>query len=158
MTNFLSHINSEGEVQMVDVSEKKISLRIATAEGKVILSPETCGKISRDGSSKGNIIATAKIAGIMAAKQTGLLIPLCHPLALKKIDVSIHLNEDLYCYEITATVKTKGETGVEMEALTAVSVSALTLYDMIKAIDKSIIISDIRLIHKSGGKSDYQLT
>ncbi len=141
---------------MVDISSKSISIREAMASGKVIMSLETLKKIGEGNTPKGDIIATAKIAGIMAAKQTAQLIPLCHPLSLDKIGVSITANEDLPGYDIEAIVKTKGETGVEMEALTAVSMTALTLYDMTKAIDKSLTITDIQLVSKTGGKSDYR--
>lgn len=156
MSHKLSHINDQGEVQMVDVSSKPISIREAIAMGKVIMSLDTLKQIREGNTPKGNIIATAKIAGIMAAKQTAHLIPLCHPLPLEKIGVEITANEDLPGYDIKAIVKTKAETGVEMEALTAVSVTALTLYDMTKAIDKSLTITDIQLVSKTGGKSDYR--
>jgi cyclic pyranopterin phosphate synthase len=152
----LSHINGEGEVQMVDVSSKSISIREAIASGKVIMSLETLKQIREGNTPKGDIIATAKIAGIMAAKQTAQLIPLCHPLPLQKIGVEITADENLPGYEIKVIIKTKAETGVEMEALTAVSVTALTLYDMAKAIDKSLTITDIQLVSKTGGKSDYR--
>lgn len=155
MSQKLSHVNGEGEVQMVDVSSKSVSVREAIAIGKVIMSDKTLKQIREGNTPKGDIIATAKIAGIMAAKQTAQLIPLCHPLPLHKISVNITANEDLPGYDIEVIVKTKAETGVEMEALTAVSVTALTLYDMAKAIDKSLIITDIKLVTKTGGKSDY---
>lgn len=156
MSQKLSHINGEGEVQMVDVSSKSISIREAIAMGKVIMSLDTLKQIREGNTPKGDIIATAKIAGIMAAKQTAQLIPLCHPLPLHKIEVNIMADENLPGYEIEVIVKTKAETGVEMEALTAVSVTALTLYDMAKAIDKSLTITDIQLVSKTGGKSDYR--
>jgi cyclic pyranopterin phosphate synthase len=154
--NFLSHLNQVGEAQMVDVSGKSITLREARAFGQVRMLPATLEAIAAGNAPKGDVIATAKIAGIMAAKQTSNLIPLCHPLPLQKIEVRINPNYDLPGYEIQALVKTKGETGVEMEALTAVSVAALTLYDMAKALEKSITIENIHLISKTGGKSgDY---
>ena len=156
MEKKLSHINNQGEVEMVDVSAKSSTLRQAIASGKVIMSTESLEKTQGGNNPKGDIIATAKLAGIMAAKQTANLIPLCHPLPLSKIKVEIKADESLPGYYIEALVKTKAETGVEMEALTAVSVSALTLYDMVKAIDKSIVMSDIKLLTKTGGKSDYQ--
>lgn len=156
MSHKLSHINDQGEVQMVDVSSKPISTREAIAMGKVIMSLDTLKQIIEGNTPKGDIIATAKIAGIMAAKQTAHLIPLCHPLPLNKIGVEITADENLPGYQIKVIVKTKAETGVEMEALTAVSVTALTLYDMTKAIDKSLTITDIQLVSKTGGKSDYR--
>ena len=156
MTNKLSHLNSNNEVEMVDVSQKSITLRQAIASGKIIMSQHSLQQVQNGNSPKGDVIATAKIAGIMAAKQTSQLIPLCHPLPLQKIGINITADEQLPGYHIEASVITKAETGVEMEALTAISVTALTLYDMIKAIDKSMIITDIKLITKTGGKSDYQ--
>lgn len=152
----LSHLNDRGEAQMVDVSEKKITRREAIAVGKVIMSTETLTKIEAGNAPKGDVLGTAKIAGIMAAKQTANLIPMCHPLPIHKIEVEITANTALPGYEIQATVAIKAETGVEMEALTAVSVAALTLYDMAKALEKSMQISEIRLLSKTGGKSgDY---
>lgn len=152
----LSHLNSKGEVEMVDVSAKSITSRTAIASAQVKLNATTLKTILEQENPKGDIIATAKIAGIMGAKQTSSLIPLCHPLPLHKIAIDIQLNQETRSYEILATAKTKAETGVEMEALTAVSITALTLYDMLKAIDKSITITDIKLVSKTGGKSDYQ--
>ena len=154
--NFLSHLNNRGEAQMVDVSEKTTTHRQAIAVGKIIMSTQTLSKIEAGNAPKGGVLGTAKIAGIMAAKQTANLIPLCHPLPIHKIEVTITPNYDLPGYEIQATVGIKAETGVEMEALTAVSVTALTLYDMAKALEKSMEISEIRLLSKTGGKSgDY---
>ncbi|BAQ63507.1 cyclic pyranopterin monophosphate synthase MoaC [Geminocystis sp. NIES-3709] len=153
MSNKLSHINSDGEANMVDVSSKSVTVREAIASGKIIMSKETFLKIQEGNCPKGDIVNTAKIAGIMAAKQTSMLIPLCHPLLLHKIVVNIIPDESLPGYYIEAIVKTKAETGVEMEALTAVSVTALTLYDMAKAIEKSLTITDIKLVSKTGGKS-----
>jgi cyclic pyranopterin phosphate synthase len=153
MSENLSHINSQGEVNMVDVSAKSITVREAIASGRIMMKKETFQQIQRGNSPKGDIFATAKVAGIMAAKQTSQLIPLCHPLPLHKITVNISPDETLQGYHIEAIVKTKAETGVEMEALTAVSVTALTLYDMAKSIDKSLTISDIKLISKTGGKT-----
>jgi cyclic pyranopterin phosphate synthase len=152
----LSHLNDRGEAQMVDVSAKKITRREAIAVGKVIMSAETLTIIEAGNAPKGDVLGTAKIAGIMAAKQTANLIPMCHPLPIHKIEVEITPNAELPGYEIQATVAIKAETGVEMEALTAVSVAALTLYDMAKALEKSMQISEIRLLSKTGGKSgDY---
>lgn len=152
----LSHLNKQGEAQMVDVSEKKITRREAVAEGKVMISLATLEAIEAGNAPKGDVIGTAKIAGIMAAKQTANLIPLCHPLPLKKVTVDIKSDRTLPGYIIRATVSINAETGVEMEALTAVSVAALTLYDMAKALEKSMEITAIRLLRKTGGKSgDY---
>ena len=150
----LSHISPQGEAQMVDVSDKEITRRQAVAEGKVTMSLSTLEEIEAGNAPKGDVLGTAKIAGIMAAKKTADLIPLCHTLPLKKIEVNLQCDRDLPGYIIRATVTTKAETGVEMEALTAVSVTALTLYDMAKALEKSLIIGSIRLISKTGGKSN----
>ena len=153
----LSHLNSAGEAQMVDVSGKVATQREAIAAAQVRMSQGTFAAIAAGNTPKGDVLATAKLAGIMAAKQTAHLIPLCHPLPLHKITVAISPDDELPGYQIRATVLTKAETGVEMEALTAVSVAALTLYDMAKALEKSIQIEKIRLLHKSGGKSgDYE--
>jgi cyclic pyranopterin monophosphate synthase len=151
---FLTHLNQEGEAQMVDVSAKEATVREAIATGKIRMTREAFETVVRGNNPKGDVVGTAKIAGIMAAKQTSQLIPLCHPLPLHKIEVKITANEELPGYEIEATVKTKAETGVEMEALTAVSVAALTLYDMAKALDKTMVIEAIYLVKKTGGKSD----
>ena len=154
--NSLSHLNDRGEAQMVDVSGKKATRRQAVAVGKVVMSTEALATIEAGNAPKGDVLGTAKIAGIMAAKQTANLIPMCHPLPIHKIEVEILPNRELPGYEIQATVAIKAETGVEMEALTAVSVAALTLYDMAKALEKSMQITDIRLLSKTGGKSgDY---
>ncbi len=152
----LSHLNHRGEAQMVDVSAKKVTRRQAVARGKIKMSLATLKTIEAGNAPKGDVLGTAKIAGIMAAKQTANLIPLCHPLPIHKIEVDISPDYDLPGYEITAKVAVKGSTGVEMEALTAVSVTALTLYDMAKALEKSMEISQICLLSKTGGKSgDY---
>jgi cyclic pyranopterin monophosphate synthase len=154
--NSLSHLNERGEAQMVDVSEKTTTRREAIAVGKVLMSSATLAAIEAGNAPKGDVLGTAKIAGIMAAKQTANLIPMCHPLPIHKIAVEIAPNATLPGYEIQATVAIKAETGVEMEALTAVTVAALTLYDMAKALEKSMTISEIRLLSKKGGKSgDY---
>lgn len=153
----LSHLDTQGQAQMVDVSGKSATARQATAIGQVRMKPETIALIESGNAPKGDVLGTARLAGIMAAKQTANLIPLCHPLPLQKVEVMIAPNPTLPGYEIQATVKIKAETGVEMEALTAVSVAALTLYDMAKAIEKSISIERIYLLSKTGGKSgDYQ--
>lgn len=149
----LTHLDGDGSVTMVDVSYKDKTLRQAVAQGEVIMSPSTLAKIQYGNGPKGDVVTTAKLAGIMAAKQTPQLIPLCHSLPLTGIKVEIDPDENLPGYRITATVKTNAETGVEMEALTAVTISALTLYDMAKGIEKTIEISNIRLISKVGGKS-----
>lgn len=152
----LSHLNDRGEAQMVDVSGKKVTRRQAIAIGKIKMSLATLNAIEAGNAPKGDVLGTAKIAGIMAAKQTASLIPLCHPLPIHKVEVEIIANPNLPGYEIQSTVAIKGETGVEMEALTAVSVTALTLYDMAKALEKSMQILEIRLLSKTGGKSgDY---
>ncbi len=149
----LSHIDDKGNAHMVDVSEKEVTSRTAVAKGSVWMQAETLTMIREGLAKKGDVIGTARIAGIMAAKKTHDLIPLCHPLALSKVTVEIDEASDEARIDVTATVKVTGQTGVEMEALTAVSVSCLTLYDMVKAVDRGIRIGDIRLTEKSGGKS-----
>jgi len=149
----LTHLNERSEAQMVDVSAKDVTLRSAIARGQVRMSRSTFDAIKAGNAPKGDVLGTAKLAGIMGAKQTAQLIPLCHPLPLHKIDVKLTPDPDLPGYQIRSEVKTKAETGVEMEALTAVSVAALTLYDMAKALDKSMQIESIRVISKTGGKS-----
>ena len=152
----LTHLDRQGQAQMVDVSEKSVTVRQAVAVGQVRMLPETMTAIATGNSPKGDVLGTARLAGIMAAKQTANLIPLCHPLPIQKVAVTITPDRALPGYRIEATVKTKSETGVEMEALTAVSVAALTLYDMAKALEKSIQIEQIYLLSKTGGKSgDY---
>ena len=154
MSDQLSHVNSQGEINMVDVSHKSVTMREAIASGKILMTLNTFQKIQEGNTPKGDILSTAKIAGIMAAKQTSQLIPLCHPLPLSKIGIEITPDETLPGYLIQTTVKTNAKTGVEMEALTAVSITALTIYDMAKAIDKSLTITDIQLISKIGGKNE----
>lgn len=149
----LSHLNDRGEAQMVDVSAKGATVREALARGQVRMDPATLAAIAAGNLPKGDVLATARLAGIMAAKQTASLIPLCHPLPLSLVEVTLTPDPDLPGYQITARVKTKAETGVEMEALTAVTVTALTLYDMAKAIDKAMDITHIHLVQKTGGKS-----
>ncbi|MBW4612174.1 MAG: cyclic pyranopterin monophosphate synthase MoaC [Desmonostoc vinosum HA7617-LM4] len=154
----LTHLDDQGHAQMVDVSGKAPTIREAVAVAKVRMLATTFGAIAAGNVPKGDVLATARLAGIMAAKQTANLIPLCHPLPLQKITVDITPDPQLPGYQIYATVKTKAETGVEMEALTAVSVAALTLYDMAKALEKSIQIESISLVSKIGGKSgDYSI-
>jgi cyclic pyranopterin phosphate synthase len=153
----LTHLDSSGEANMVDVSDKTPTERQAVAAGQVRMAQSTFEAIQAGNAPKGDVLSTAKLAGIMAAKQTSTLIPLCHPLPLKKIEVDMAPDPGLPGYQIRATVKTKAETGVEMEALTSVSIAALTLYDMAKALDKEMEIEAIRLLSKTGGKSgDYQ--
>ncbi len=149
----LSHINSEGKAEMVDVSSKADTVRTAAAGGEVYVSPEVFYKIKKNEIEKGDVLSVAKFAGIQAAKKTSELIPLCHNIPITKIQVDLKLNEDRKSIEITSFAKTVAKTGIEMEALTAVSIAALTVYDMCKAIDKSIRISEIRLLSKTGGKS-----
>ncbi len=148
-----SHLDEKNRPRMVDVSGKASSLREAVAGGRVVMRPDTVEAIESGGILKGNVYATAKIAGIMAAKQTSGIIPMCHPLELTGIDVDFSSDPGKGEITITARVKTLGRTGVEMEALTAVSVAALTIYDMCKSADREIRLSDIRLLQKSGGKS-----
>lgn len=149
----LSHVDDQGRVQMVDVGDKMETDRLAVAKGRLTMRPETLHLIAEKGVPKGDVLAVAQVAGIMAAKRVPDLIPLCHPLLLTKTDVEFDINEEASCVEITATVRSRGKTGVEMEALTAVSVAALTVYDMAKAVERTMRIEDIRLVRKSGGKS-----
>jgi len=148
-----THFDKEGKARMVDVSDKAETERVATAQGSVIMQPATLALIKDGGVKKGDVLSVARLAGIMGAKRTPDLIPLCHPLALTSVQVDLTLDEARNAVDITATCKLTGKTGVEMEALTAVSVAALTVYDMCKAVDKGMQIVDIRLTHKSGGKS-----
>lgn len=152
----LTHLDAAGQAQMVDVSAKSQTIRYAVAAGRVRMLIATFDTIQAGDAPKGDVLGTARLAGIMAAKQTATLIPLCHPLPLQKVEVQITPDPDLPGYQIRAEVKTRAETGVEMEALTAVSVAALTLYDMAKALEKSMQIEAIYLVQKTGGKSgDY---
>lgn len=148
-----THIDSQGHLRMVDVSEKTVSVREAKAEGRVLLSPETLRRILDRQIPKGNVFEAARLAGIMAAKKTWDLVPLCHPLQLTGIDVDFSPDPDNHRIHITSRVKTTDRTGVEMEALVAVTHAALTIYDMCKAIDRDMTITDIRLTFKSGGRS-----
>lgn len=155
--NKLSHLDAKGAAHMVDVSAKPVSARAATAEATVILSAEAFAAVMDGTAPKGDVLAAARIAGIMAAKKVPELIPLCHPLAIAKAALEFEPDPSRHAIRIVATVATSGQTGVEMEALTAASVGALTLYDMIKAVDKSAVIEQVRLLAKSGGKSgDYK--
>lgn len=149
----LTHLDETGRARMVDVSEKEASARVAVAEGMLSCSPATLEQVKAGTAPKGSVIRTAELAGIMAAKRTAELIPLCHPLPLTKADVKIEIDHALPGFRVEAEVRTNGFTGVEMEALTAVSVACLTLFDMLKAIDRSMSIGPIRVVSKSGGKS-----
>ncbi|WP_299933092.1 cyclic pyranopterin monophosphate synthase MoaC [uncultured Pelagimonas sp.] len=149
----LTHFNEDGHAHMVDVSDKAVTSRVATAEGWVKMAPETFALITEGRAKKGDVIGVARLAGIMGAKKTPDLIPLCHPLPVTKVSVDLTQDPDLPGLRIEATVKTTGQTGVEMEALTAVSIAALTVYDMVKAVDKAMEIGGTRVILKDGGKS-----
>ena len=149
----LSHINEKGEARMVDVSAKAVSERTAVAEGFVGMAPATLALIEKGETRKGDVLATARIAGIMAAKRTHELIPLCHPLAISKAVVNFETSRKPVGLRVTAEVKVSGQTGVEMEALTAVSVACLTIYDMLKAADRAMVIGSVRLLEKTGGRS-----
>jgi len=155
MTNKLTHLDEQGNAKMVDVSDKAETSRIAIAAGKISMQPETLQMVIDGKHKKGDVINIARIAGIQAAKQCSNLIPLCHPLMLTKIDVDLGINVEDSCIDIKSECGVKGQTGVEMEALTAVSVAALTLYDMCKAVDKTMTIGDIHLLEKSGGRSGH---
>ena len=149
----LTHLDDKGHAQMVDVSEKKVTHRQATASGQISMTSETLHLIVAGDNKKGDALGVARIAGIMAAKQTSTLIPLCHPLMLTKVAVELKIDQENSLVSCLATVQTKGQTGVEMEALAAVNIALLTVYDMCKASDKAMVISDIKLLTKSGGKS-----
>ena len=149
----LTHFDRDGKARMVDVTDKAASERVAVAAGAVYLRPETLALIQDGGVKKGDVLSVARLAGIMGAKRTPDLIPLCHPLALTSVALDLSLDPERNAVDITATCKVAGKTGVEMEAMTAVAVAALTVYDMCKAVDRGITIGDIRLTHKSGGKS-----
>jgi len=151
----LTHINQSGEAHMVDVGDKSISSRIAVAEGCIKMQQATLTMINTGNAKKGDVIATARIAGIMAAKKTSDLIPLCHPIGLSKVTLEINPDNSLPGFIVRATTKVEGKTGVEMEALTACSIACLTIYDMAKAVDRGMEIGPIRLVEKSGGKSGH---
>lgn len=153
----LTHFNSRGEAHMVDVGEKNPTHRIAVCEGTITMQAETLDKILQGDHKKGDVLGIARIAGIMAAKKTSDLIPLCHPLALTHIDIEFAPNTDSNSIYCTCRVETRGQTGVEMEALTAVQIALLTIYDMCKAVDRGMTMTDIRLIEKKGGKSGHWL-
>jgi cyclic pyranopterin phosphate synthase len=152
----LTHLDAEGNAVMVDVGGKAPTVRTATAEGRIVMQPATLERITEGSVKKGDVLTIAQLAGIMGAKRTPDLIPLCHPLSLTSVEVFLVPEPAKPAVRITATCKLEGRTGVEMEALTAVSVTALTVYDMVKAIDRSMVIEGIRLVHKAGGRSgDY---
>ena len=152
----LTHLDSEGNARMVDVGHKPDTERVAVAKGEVRMKPETLTLIRAGAMKKGDVLTVAQLAGVMAAKKTSELIPLCHPLPLTYIGVELTLNDGLPGVEITATVRTTYKTGVEMEALTAVSAAALTVYDMAKAAEKTMQITNVRVVEKRGGQSDYR--
>jgi cyclic pyranopterin phosphate synthase len=149
----LTHFDAEGRAHMVDVSDKPVTSRVAVAAGAVRMLPETLARVTEGRAAKGDVLGVARLAGIMGAKRTADLIPLCHPLALTRVALDLVPDPDLPGVRIEASVRTSGQTGVEMEALTAVSVAALTVYDMLKAVDRGMEITDIRLTLKDGGKS-----
>ena len=151
----LTHINSNGEAQMVDVSDKENTMREAKAGARVVMQSKTLDLIVSGSHKKGDVLSVAKIAGIQAAKKCSELIPLCHPLMLTKVNVELTPNSEKNCIEITATAKLNGRTGVEMEALTAASIAALTVYDMCKAVDRFMTIDNVQLLEKKGGKSGH---
>ncbi|MGL4973763.1 MAG: cyclic pyranopterin monophosphate synthase MoaC [Bosea sp. (in: a-proteobacteria)] len=149
----LSHLDAKGAAHMVDVGDKALTARIAVAEGRIVMARETLAIVSDGNAKKGDVLGTARIAGIMAAKRTHELIPLCHPLLLTKISVDLEIDEALPGVRVRVEVRLTGQTGVEMEALTAASVACLTVYDMVKAVDRGMRIEGIGVVHKSGGKS-----
>jgi cyclic pyranopterin monophosphate synthase len=149
----LTHLDESGRARMVDVSAKGDTVRIATARGRVLMRPETLRLIKFGGVKKGDVLAIAQVAGVMGAKRTSDMIPLCHPLPITGVDLSFELDEERSAVEITASARIVGKTGVEMEALAAVTTAALTVYDMCKAVDKDMVIDQVRLVHKVGGKS-----
>jgi len=151
----LTHFNQAGKAHMVDVGEKSVTKRVAVAEGQIMMLDKTLDLIRQGGHKKGDVLGIARIAGIMAAKRTSDLIPLCHPLALTKVTIDFKILEDEVVVQCLAQVETSGQTGVEMEALTAVQIGLLTIYDMCKAIDRGMIMTDIRLLEKAGGKSGH---
>ena len=150
-----THLDEHGRAKMVDVTEKEVTQREARARGTVLMNPETFQRIMAGGIAKGDVLGVAKVAGIMGAKKTAELIPMCHPLDITSVEITFNPIEKKHCIEIEAQVKLKGQTGVEMEALTAVATAALTIYDMCKAVDREMVISDIHLVEKKGGKSGH---
>ncbi len=157
MTGDFTHFDEKGYAKMVDVGDKQITQRQASCSAKVLVNKDTFEMIKTGGSKKGDVLSVAQMAGIMGAKHTATLIPMCHNIIINGVSVELNLNEQDYSVEISSTVKCDGKTGVEMEAMTAVSVAALTVYDMCKAVQRDIVITDIRLEHKSGGvHGDYK--
>ncbi|HEU4700697.1 MAG TPA: cyclic pyranopterin monophosphate synthase MoaC [Gemmatimonadales bacterium] len=157
-TGRLTHLDAEGRARMVDVSEKPVTARTAIAEGAVRMSREAYALVAAHGVKKGDVLAVAELAGVMGAKRTGELIPLCHPLALDQVEVRARLDAALPGVRLEATARTSGRTGVEMEALTAVTIAALTVYDMVKAVDRAMSIEAVRLVAKTGGtRGDWRL-
>ncbi len=148
-----THLDQKGRAKMVDLGEKKVTERRATARARVIMQPETLKMIEEDRVKKGDVLSVARVAGIMAAKRTSDLIPLCHPLQVNAVEVDFELDEEASCVDIRTSVRTSGRTGVEIEALTAAAVAGLTIYDMCKAVDRAMTVSNIQLISKSGGRS-----
>lgn len=155
MSSSLTHLDAEGNARMVDVGDKATTQRVARAQARVFMASDTLALIAEGGHKKGDVLSIARIAGIQAAKQCSQLIPLCHPLMLSSVAVDLDLDHETGSVAIVATCKLSGQTGVEMEALTAASVSALTIYDMCKAVDKDMVISEICLLEKSGGRSGH---
>ncbi len=151
----LTHLDASGQANMVDVSQKEVTSRVAIAEGRIVTRPETIAVIRSGDAKKGDVLGAARLAGIMAAKRTHELIPLCHPLMITKAKVDCVIDEELPGVRVTAEVRVGGQTGVEMEALTAVSVACLTIYDMVKAVDKEMQIEGLRLLEKAGGRSGH---
>lgn len=151
----LTHFNAAGAAHMVDVGDKTVTHRIAVAAGRIVMQPETLRLIVKGGHQKGDVLGVARLAGIMAAKRTSDMIPLCHPLALTRVDVGFTVRPRQKAVECSATVETRGRTGVEMEALAAVQVALLTIYDMCKAVDRGMVITNVRLLEKSGGRSGH---
>jgi cyclic pyranopterin monophosphate synthase len=151
----LSHLSARGEANMVDVSAKPATERVAVAEGRVVMTPATLAIVRKGNAKKGDVLGTARLAGIMAAKRTHELIPLCHPLPVSQVEVDVAADPKLPGVRVKARVKVSGKTGVEMEALTAVSVACLTVYDMVKAVERGMRIEGIRLVEKSGGRSGH---
>lgn len=149
----LTHFNQQGEAHMVDVGAKDVTHRVGVAVGRIVMEPETLSMIEAGNHKKGDVLGIARIAGIMGAKKTHELIPLCHPLAITKVAIEFETDQHNHCVHCKGTVETRGQTGVEMEALTAVQVALLTIYDMCKAVDRGMEMTDVGLLHKSGGKS-----
>ncbi|GAB6039692.1 cyclic pyranopterin monophosphate synthase MoaC [Endothiovibrio diazotrophicus] len=153
--NELTHFNARGEAHMVDVGDKQVTGRVAVAEGRITMEPATLARIVAGDHKKGDVLGIARVAGIMGAKRTAELIPLCHPLALTRVEIELEPREADSAVHCRATVKTRGRTGVEMEALTAVQVALLTVYDMCKAVDRGMTVEGVRLLEKAGGKSGH---